>query len=112
MKRYTEWLTEETGGTRLENVTLMLNGTKLTVECGDGKGFDLELHEDQATDLQDQMDKCMEDTPEGEEMGGMDDQTPAPPQNMRPGLGEGKVSPCPKCKKMKCQCPKKCSGIM
>ena len=119
MRKYNEWLVEQEGGTTLENVTLMLNGTQLMVECEDGNSFDLALEEEQAADLEEKMSKCaMGNSGEGgDEMGppeGMDDQTPPPSQSGRPGLGEGKMNfgkVCPKCKKVKCICKNKCGKM-
>ena len=123
MKKYNEWLCEQEGNTVLENVKLMLNGTKLMIECEGGNSFDLELDEEQAADLTEKMNGCAAagDEEGGGEEGledqgpeGMDDQTPAPPQMGRPGLGEGKMNfgkACKKCKKLKCICNKKCSGV-
>jgi hypothetical protein len=116
MKKFNMWLCEQSeDGITLENVTLMLNGNKLMIECEDGNSFDLELDEEQAADLNEKMSGCSAAGEEGEEnpeeIDGMADQTPAPPQQMRPGLGEGKLNfgkLCAKCKKIKCVCKKKC----
>ena len=123
MKRYNEWLCEQEGGVTLENVTLILNGNQLMVECEGGNSFDLELDEEQAADLGEKMQGCAdagggEEGEEGGEEGmedqgpeGMDDQGPPPQQMGGGGFGESKIfggkKCCPKCKSPKCRCSKK-----
>ena len=119
MRSYNEWLVEQEGGTTLENCTLMLNGTKLMVECGEDNSFDLELDEEQAADLQEKMSSCSAANDSGDEEGGEeggmedmggDDMAGGPPPQMGGmggmggGMGEAKF--CKKCKKAKCACPK------
>ena len=123
MINYNEWLVEQEGGTTLEGCKLMLNGTKLMVECECGS-FDLELDEEQAADLTEKMNACGNadggDDLDGDEgMGdegmegdeGMGDEAPAMPPGRGAfggGMAESKITTfakcCPKCKKKKCSC--------
>ena len=111
MINYNEWLVEQEGGTTLEGCKLMLNGTKLMVECECGS-FDLELDEEQAADLTEKMTSCGKT--EGDEAetgtGGEEEISGpvSPPPGMGGGLGEAKMlkfsKGCPKCGKKKCCC--------